>query len=129
MRIAIEIPSGPGLHATVRAICQILAQCWGSALREHPITPLYSSGVRYQPEPNAGDYEVFKRPEETLHDGWGDCDDLVIYRVAELRAKGENASVQIMRVRGTGRMHVRVRRANGSVEDPSLILQKQGRRQ
>lgn len=54
------------------------------------------------------------------------CDDLVSWRIAELRNAGENAKVRLKwqyDVSRSSRMyHVLVRRADGTVEDPSLRL-------
>ena len=52
--------------------------------------------------------------------GWGDCDDLIGYRVSELLAQGEAATVNC--IWDGVRMHVRVRRASGDLEDPAQIL-------
>jgi hypothetical protein len=53
-------------------------------LSAHPDTPrLYESGVVYIPE-NEGE-EVFADIPTVLSVGGGDCDDLVAWRVAELR--------------------------------------------
>jgi hypothetical protein len=92
-----------------------------SGIRSLP--PLYSTHVRYQPEPNSGKgVEEWADPWTVVKRGWGDCDDLVIYRIAELRAAGEHATC-IVRRRGK-RMHVKVRRASGAQEDPSRLLMR-----
>ena len=55
-----------------------------SWLRAHPDTPrLYASGVVYLPEPDG--HEIFADIPSVLKEGGGDCDDLVAWRVAELR--------------------------------------------
>lgn len=94
--------------------------------------PLYQSKVRFRPEPNAGEYEEFATADLVLRRGYGDCDDLVAYRVAELREQGEDATIRIhWRDKGatTGRLyHVTVRRGktrkfpDGEIEDPSRFL-------
>jgi len=91
-----------------------------------PISPIYelarTGKVRFQRE--AGPHEEFADVLTVLRRGWGDCDDLVAWRVAELQAKGEKAQVRIYwRVKnGSIRMHAQVRRANGRIEDPSRYL-------
>lgn len=96
--------------------------------------PLYASGVRFAPEPWAGKIEEFAHALKVLARMAGDCDDLVAYRVAELRAFGcrlagtppEKATVRIY-----GRdkkMHAQVRREDGTIEDPSRLLGMRGRR-
>jgi hypothetical protein len=54
------------------------------------------------------------------------CDDLVAWRISELRNAGENAKVRLKwqydPVRAARMYHVLVRRSNGQVEDPSKRL-------
>lgn len=87
-----------------------------------PIPPLYRSGVVYEREPWAGKYEEFADMLTVLRRGWGDCDDLAAWRVAELREQGENATIRIYwrKRRAPGdrsplTMHVQVRRGPGAV--------------
>lgn len=100
------------------------------ALRSWNLPPLYKSRVRYQPEPTYGQgFEEFALPFHTIGRKHGDCDDLVIARLAELYASGENASARCEWV--GDRMHVLVRRSSqpfvwmpqesGAEEDPSII--------
>jgi hypothetical protein len=85
------------------------------------LPPLYSSGIRYKPEPNHGSgNEDFALPNVTFGRKWGDCDDLVIYRVWELLCQGEQATCRA--VWQDNAVHVLVRRANGALEDPSILL-------
>lgn len=127
MRIVCDIPIDENGARAVWLMLEALVAVWAPYLKANPLPPLYESGVRYQAEPNAGEYEDFKSPLRTYAEGWGDCDDLIIYRCAELRAAGELATVQCMRKVGTSRMHVRVRRQNGLLEDPSIEIEKQGK--
>ena len=86
------------------------------------LPPLYKSGVIYSPEPNKGTgVEDFADPWTCYARKWGDCDDLVIWRLAELLHSGERVPAPQVRRAGT-RMHVLIRRANGTLEDPSKIL-------
>lgn len=91
-------------------------------MRTDPLPLLYSTGVRYAPEPWSGSgVEEFADPWTVLARGWGDCDDLVIYRAAELCAAGYPAHARILRLKGTARYHTQVKREfDGAVEDPSL---------
>ena len=92
-----------------------------------PIPPLYKSGVRYEREP-WDHVEEFADILTVLRRGWGDCDDLAAWRVAELRESGETgADIRIYwrpkkKPNSPLMMHVQVRRANGAVEDPSRFL-------
>lgn len=55
----------------------------------YPLPPLYASGVRYKEDPPG--QENWKDVLAVLADGHGDCDRLVAWRVAELRAAGYQA--------------------------------------
>lgn len=95
-------------------------------LRLHDVPALYESGVRYEEEPAGQPYEDFAAIPVVISRGEGDCDDLVCWRIAELRNAGENAKVRLKwaydPLRGARMYHVLVRRANGQVEDPSKRL-------
>lgn len=90
----------------------------------HPLPELYRSGVRYEREPWTT-HEEFADALTVLSRGWGDCDDLCAWRVAELLEKGEQANVRIYwrpKRQGNRMMHCQVRRGNGDIEDPSRFL-------
>lgn len=95
-------------------------------LRLHKVPPIYESNIRYEEEPANQPYEEFAAIPVVLAKGWGDCDDLCCWRIAELRNAGENAKVRLKwqfdPMRGTRMYHVLVRRSNGQVEDPSKRL-------
>lgn len=116
----------PELYA---AFCRNLLESLIGANRETlktrpDIPPLYQSGVRYRNEPLG--YEWFDDILICLGRGWGDCDDLVAWRIAELREQGELAEIHMVWQPGmqtrTRLFHVLVRRENGEIEDPSAIL-------
>lgn len=129
MRVVLTIEgSGRALALTIRDLLQAAAEGHARELRRGRRLPsLYLSGVRYRPEPTRGTgVEYFDDPWTVLQRGHGDCDDLVIWRLAELLAAGEQASA-ICEWR-VPRYHVSVRRANGSAEDPSRsLIQLHGR--
>lgn len=93
---------------------------------------LYQSGVRYREEPLG--YESMVTPLVVYQRKFGDCWHLCVWRVAELRNAGENASIRVKWVvtpnpnepwnvqKGLKYFHVQVRRGNGNVEDPSALL-------
>lgn len=93
-------------------------------LRAHPETPpLYRSGVRYKREPR-GEERWLTIPL-VRERGAGDCEDLSCWRAAELQAAGERARAVNTHKQGVGGAalyHIRVRRADGSIEDPSRRL-------
>lgn len=93
-------------------------------LSDPSIPPLYRSGVRFKREPRG--VETFVDLYEVLRNGGGDCAHLAAWRCAELRAKGEKATIrvtwQVDDRRQLRVFHVVVRRADLSVEDPSKLL-------
>jgi len=82
---------------------------------------LYDSGIVYRRESRG--HEEWQSAVELLRSMQGDCEDLAAYRAAELRMEGEPATVAIIRTR-RGSYHAVVRRADGTLEDPSRILLK-----
>lgn len=123
MLIATNIPveGGQYLAAAMREALLGLARAYSIGMKVVPVPPLYDSGVRYQREPNSGEgWEEWADPWSVSSRGWGDCDDLVMYRVAELLAAGEAAGINV--IWDGYRYHVRVRRADQSIEDPSHLL-------
>tara|TARA_R100001244_G_scaffold132394_1_gene108868 strand:- start:14065 stop:14523 length:459 start_codon:yes stop_codon:yes gene_type:complete len=91
------------------------------------IPKLYKAGVVYRRENNA---EVWKDAINIYADGFGDCEDLACWRVAELQNAGKKARPYIRHHQNkeTGFLlyHVLVQRANGKLEDPSAILGMKG---
>jgi len=105
---------------------------------------LFGSGVRWKQEPNAGRYEEIASCRRVLARGWGDCDDLCAWLIAEYRLAGEHATARVyvkfyvgselvsfdefiaQRAAGRGPLkslyHVQVRRADQTIEDPSRLL-------
>lgn len=95
--------------------CVPLARSW-------QLPPLYESGIKFRQEPGHGSgYEDWALPNVTFQRGWGDCDDLVIYRLWELYCAGQIKAACNAEWLGNG-VHVRVRLPNGTIEDPSILL-------
>lgn len=94
--------------------------------RGKPFPSLYDSGVVYRREPlkRGQQYEEFADILTIYRRGWGDCDDLCAWRVAELRFTGEDpkADIRLYWRPKSNVMHVEVRRGDGSIEDPSRFL-------
>lgn len=85
------------------------------------LPPLYQSGIRFQlPKEHGSGNENFQLPNVTFRNKVGDCDQLVIYRIWELLCQGERATCRA--VWQDNAVHVLVRRANGVLEDPSILL-------
>ena len=118
-------------------------------LQQHPDTPkLYDSGIRYEPEFNI---ERWQDIPSTIKRGYGDCDDLSTWLIAEYREQGVDAKPWVKwawkkdgsvlfhalvklpdryiympyeakdRFTGNGGRY-EVRKIEGPIEDPSLRL-------
>lgn len=117
------------LRALVTLDCELIRLARD---RGTPYPALYSSGVRYQPEPRATTTGVGSSPEDfspisvVVARRWGDCDDLAAWRCAELRCAGVAADVEVRETplsrEGARRYHIVVTLPNGSVEDPAARL-------
>jgi hypothetical protein len=80
---------------------------------------LYTSGVRYR-QPGKTEWHTVADLYDLLT---GDCKDLVAARCAELRVfESEPATPCVYLTSREGRYHAVVRRADGTIEDPSLVL-------
>lgn len=133
MQILLNLSSGKRsgwLHRSrilglaIKAILEAQVRVNQIYLRTHHVPPLYQSGVVYQEEPDNG-LEEFACVEPVLKRGWGDCDDLAPWLCAELRNQGEKAKIRIQWKRqpnGRKLFHIVVRRADGTIEDPSRVL-------
>src|SRR5262249_45709634 len=76
--------------------------------RGSPPPPLYESGVRYQREVGTENWTDVAR---TLELGYGDCEDLACWRVAELRLQGHTVGP-----------YIRFRRVNGVYHFHALVM-------
>lgn len=114
--------SGAVLSVMLEALTQI-DELW---LRAHPETPaLYSSGVRYQPEPLG--QENWQDVATTLGRRVGDCEDLATWRAAELRVREGIPARAVFRSRflpvpKLTLYHILVQYPDGTIEDPSKRL-------
>lgn len=125
MNIAI-LTTATGKRDLIRALeIQVL---WNVHLmRTRSLPPLYKSGIRYvredsprDPHPNMPRIERWQMADVLADTKRGDCEDLAMYRVAELRVRGERARIRLTH---SGKMwHVTLFRGDGSVEDPSARL-------
>lgn len=81
---------------------------------------LYSTGIRYEKELGTEDWITAK---QGLAAGKMDCEDLSAYRIAALREEGETEARPGIKKTGRSTWHAVVIRADGSIEDPTRILQ------
>lgn len=64
-------------------------------IRAGLVPQLYGSHILYRPEPWAGRFEEFADALVVAERGWGDCDDLVAYRCAEIIEAGGMAKPKV----------------------------------
>lgn len=123
LRVRMTLPASPRvLAAALEGL--VCANC--ALMEKSPLPPLYSTRVRYQPEPPRTQ-EQWQTAPQVLQSGYGDCEDLASYRAAELRMRGEPARVRVVRT-GVRRWHAIVQRGDGAIEDPSRRLGMGNRR-
>jgi hypothetical protein len=79
---------------------------------------LYESGIRYRREKLGN--ENWQTIEQLTESRYGDCEDLVAARVAELRMRGIRAQPWFSRRGAT--WHVFIKLPSGKIEDPSALL-------
>jgi hypothetical protein len=108
----------PVRRAIIQAAVEGLVAMNRQLIALHRPPRLYSSGVVYRREPPGR--ERWQNVAQTYQLGEGDCEDLAAIRTAELQEDGEDARVEVVKT-GPRRYHVRVRRSDGAVEDPSRI--------
>lgn len=115
--IALRTGSIPEIRAALHGLALLsLAQIRAGAVTR----PLYASGVKYMREPLGR--ERWQSARETQQYGYGDCEDLTAWRVAELWAQGEAGAEPYVYEPRPGLAHCQVKRANGKIEDPSRLL-------
>lgn len=106
-------------------LLESLIKCNQIWLDSHPDTPsIYDAGVVYRPERGK---ENWLDVPHILQLGYGDCEDLGAWRVAELRNSGIPAKA-FLKWQSNGVVtvyHVMVMR-NGKLEDPSKRLGMKG---
>lgn len=118
---------GALLAAGTRDVLTALAHHYARLIRagvpDGALPPLYQSGVTFREEERPADgHESWDCPWVVYQRGYGDCDDLVLWRLSELLAAGRQAS-PVMVWRGD-KFHVLLRHATGRLEDPSLTLMR-----
>jgi len=110
-------------------LCQLFELCLPRAQREvKSLPPLYQKDKRgkyrlkYIPQPKEAC--AFRMPKEVDERGGGDCKQLVLRRLAELRNAGIKAMPRVMWIREVKgfRAHALIRHPDNNIEDPSVIL-------
>lgn len=136
MNFLIPIPDraflgrSPRLGWVAQGLAEFVIDVNRLYLRTHKVPSIYEAGVVYREEPANWPFEEFAPIPQIIMRGWGDCDDLVPWRVAELREAGEEgARVRVVwqiprRGPHQGRklFHLLAVRADGREECPSAKL-------
>lgn len=86
--------------------------------QDEALPPLYTSGIQYRRE----GVEHFQSPWETYQLGFGDCEDLAVYLVAERRRAGDHGARVVIVRTGPRTLHAIIERGDGRREDPSRAL-------
>jgi len=123
--VKMQIPL-PALGAAVEGLTGINAVILRVLDRDGKAPPrLYESAIKYRQPGKLAWHTI-----ADLYDlGWGDCKDLVAARCAELRVyDGEPAMPFVYETSRRGRWHAVLRRADGTIEDPSRIMVRKERR-
>jgi len=98
---------------------ELLARIGLEQAKRHHLPSLYGGRIHYQLEPFG--VERWQTPLETAALGYGDCEDLVGYRLYELWRDRVPARCHIVQI-NPRLFHVLVRYPNGQIEDPSAKL-------
>lgn len=116
MRVQFDVPNDiECMEALVLGLSAVNAVL----LRKWTLPRLYDTDVVYKREPPRR--EDWWNVLEVLGHGFGDCEDLVAYRIGECLIDRTPAKPRIYRS-GRGKLHVVVEFADGTIEDPSRLL-------
>jgi hypothetical protein len=133
MRVSLDIDSSDEtdlgrkrLAAQLRALMLGAIDAARVDLAQHKLRPLLwyaERGLMRYGEALERDCELFKLPSQTLADGFGDCDRLVVWRCAELLNAGTKAAPLVYFRPGSHELHTQVRMLQtGAVEDTSRLM-------
>jgi hypothetical protein len=126
MLCIVDVEIGKTEQEKARAakeICDIIEIALPRAMREaSKLPPLYKAGVKYIRQPPQAC--AFRPPKDVAERKGGDCKQLVLWRIAELRNAGVKATPRIIWLNGKDglRAHAQVRLPDGTIEDPSQTL-------
>lgn len=144
MRVSTEIEEATPEEVAwfVKSHIEGIARGFAPTFLRMRLPRLEDSGIRFAYEPDhGGGHEDFATPLATYERQWGDCDDLVIYKLCELWsptvrfrterdpsgqvrlpcAVDQSAASCSCEWRGES-MHVTVRLRNGDLYDPAVQL-------
>lgn len=124
---------GLELSSSMQFIIIALAESASLALRKNPLPDFYSCGVKYQPEDPSNLADEWTDPYTTFERRYGDCDDMVIWRLAEIykksgynpiRGRANIPAWPVIAWDSGNNYHVYIRHINGMVEDPAKIMKE-----
>lgn len=122
MLVVLDIDTSDKTRAA-KQLCELFETMLPQAQTEALGLPdLYASGVKYESQdPKAC---AFRGPKDIAGRKAGDCKQLVLWRLAELRNTGEKATPRILWLTQKKKLqaHAQVRRADKTIEDPSVLL-------
>lgn len=117
----IHIPtSGTFYEAALQGLVKLNEQIIESAEAVgRPLPRLYDAGVVYKRESR----DTWRHALDLVLSGWGDCEDLAAFRVADLHTSGEDPDAHVYVYRsGPKSYHAVVGLGDGTIEDPSYLL-------
>lgn len=122
--------SGPHLMYGIQDVLLGYAKAYARELLLRPLKNFYSYKIRYQPEPANQRFEDWADPWTVIERGWGDCDDMVLWRLAEILVASKwqegdplPAWPLVAQKIGTENYHVLLRHRSGKTEDPAAIME------
>lgn len=124
-RVAITVSAGDHDELVIALRVLVFANLLWLRSRHSAAPDLYTSGVVFRPEPQAGSgVELYQTIPEVLAQGWGDCDDVTGWRCAELLARGVEGVDVAIESRGPRVWHAVVKLPNGHTEDVAANLRR-----
>lgn len=113
------------LRQSINTLLATMTMLCADEMRAHPeLPPLYTSGIQYLEEPCGEDNWQDALTTWALKSG--DCEDLAVYRAAELQVRHGVMAWPTPKVTrsadGKLSFHTRVRLPNGLIEDPARML-------
>jgi hypothetical protein len=119
----MALPSrGELARQAIEAAVETLARANVAYLAKHPNTPSFARApIRYQRELRLEGAERWQTIPEILKLGYGDCEDLAAWVIAEARIKGIKAKPFVSGKRGKWHIRVKMKTRGGGIEifDPS----------
>lgn len=120
---SLGLPSKADMYA---AALEGLVQVDRLVLEKDPsIPPVYQSGAVWRAIP----HKTWRRADQIAGEGWGDCEGLSSWRVAEAQLSGEDPDCRVgVYHTGPQKYHAVVIRGDDQIEDPSVLLGMRPRR-